>query len=125
MGAVGKKDKMKKKEEEKDEAKDEAPRARSEPEVLDGGGSPVDSGSDYEVLFPLVCCSCVPPSVLPLSIRACVEFDALVRPSVCRRITPTTGIPKITSCRKRTWSPEKRALLAPFLIRYPLHAPLC
>ncbi|XP_056162737.1 ribosome biogenesis protein BOP1 homolog isoform X2 [Syzygium oleosum] len=27
------------------------------------------------------------------------------------------GIPKITSCRKRTWSPEKRALLVPVLIR--------
>ncbi|XP_056162736.1 ribosome biogenesis protein BOP1 homolog isoform X1 [Syzygium oleosum] len=49
MGAVGKKDKMKKEEEEKEErVEEEAPRARSVPEVLDGGGSPVDSGSDYE-----------------------------------------------------------------------------
>ncbi|XP_056173366.1 ribosome biogenesis protein BOP1 homolog isoform X2 [Syzygium oleosum] len=30
------------------------------------------------------------------------------------------GIPKITSCRKRTWSPEKRALLVPVLIRMNL-----
>ncbi|KAF8019303.1 hypothetical protein BT93_G0090 [Corymbia citriodora subsp. variegata] len=47
MGAVDKKQKMKKKEEE-ERVKEEAPRARSEPEALDGGGSPVDSGSDYE-----------------------------------------------------------------------------